>query len=88
MPTGSLSKSLPGLQLSVTTEIQVSGALIHYGTTVLPPAFSLPGGNYSADSMTIELFTPSYLAQIYYTLDGSEPSESSTRYTGPITLVP
>jgi hypothetical protein len=50
------------------------------------PVFSLPAGSYSgAQSLTI---TDSLAgANIYYTTDGTTPTTSSTKYTGPITVI-
>lgn len=52
---------------------------------VTAPKFSVNHGIYSAPFIvTISTDTPS--AQIYYTLDSSEPTPSSTPYTGPILI--
>lgn len=52
------------------------------------PKLSQPGGDYFV-TVEIELSTTDGSASIYYTLDGSEPTESSTEYTGSaISLVP
>lgn len=49
------------------------------------PTFSPAGGTYTeAQSVTITSTTEG--AAIYYTLDGSTPSTSSTKYTGPVTI--
>lgn len=54
-------------------------------TTVETPLISLPDGEYSVDQeITITCGTPS--STIHYTEDGSEPTTSSTEYTGAITL--
>ncbi len=45
------------------------------------PSFSQPGGDYFV-SVDVELSVADGSASIYYTLDGSEPTESSTEYTG------
>ena len=53
--------------------------------TAAAPTFSPAGGTYiEAQSVTINSATEG--ATIYYTLDGSTPTTSSTKYTGPITI--
>lgn len=49
------------------------------------PEFSLPGGFYR-ESFLLELKIDDPNSKIYYTLDGSEPTESSNLYTGPIKI--
>jgi len=49
------------------------------------PLFSLEGGFYSG-SQTIDINTANPGATICYTLDGTEPTESSVSYTGPINI--
>lgn len=49
------------------------------------PEISLPSGIYYS-AQTVELTSQSTDATIYYTTDGSEPTEESTRYEQPITL--
>lgn len=62
-----------------------------FGTTVTPieqtatPVVTPNGGIFdAAQSVSITSATPN--ASIYFTLDGSVPTISSTRYTGPITI--
>lgn len=50
-----------------------------------PPTFELPGGTYY-DSVRVVLISETNGAVLHYTLDGSLPSDSSQRYTGPFTL--
>ncbi len=49
------------------------------------PRFSLPGGFYQ-QAISVALRVSSPTAQVYYSLDGSEPSPTSKRYTTAITL--
>src|SRR6185503_3843360 len=49
------------------------------------PVFLTPGGIFS-NNISVELFTESLFAEIRYTLNGSEPTESSALYSGPIAL--
>jgi len=61
-----------------------------YATQTVPSAAAAPvitpnGGTFtSTQSVTLSSTTPS--ASIYYTLDGSAPSTSSTAYAGPISI--
>ena len=49
------------------------------------PQFSHPGGTFT-NSFSLGLTGPAAGAQIRYTLDGSEPTEKSRRYTGPVSI--
>ncbi len=49
------------------------------------PVFSLAAGTYMGPQ-EVEITCPLEGAQIYYTLDGSVPTEQSTLYEGPITV--
>lgn len=51
----------------------------------LAPTLSPAGGTYTADQ-TITLTTASDGATLYYTLDGTNPTDASTLYIAPITL--
>ncbi|HTQ53203.1 MAG TPA: chitobiase/beta-hexosaminidase C-terminal domain-containing protein [Bryobacteraceae bacterium] len=59
--------------------------LSYAGDVAALPVFNPPGGTYSApQSVAISDSTPG--AQIYYTTDGSTPTQSSIPYTGPVTV--
>jgi Chitobiase/beta-hexosaminidase C-terminal domain len=53
--------------------------------TAATPQFSLPSGQYTG-TQTVSLSDATTGATIYYTTDGSGPSTSSPRYTGPISV--
>jgi hypothetical protein len=50
-----------------------------------PPTFDPPAGGYFA-VQSVTMSTDTSGAQIYYTLDGSDPTNSSTQYSGPISI--
>jgi Bacterial Ig-like domain (group 3)/Chitobiase/beta-hexosaminidase C-terminal domain len=67
------------------TNSAVASATYTITPTVSTPAFSLAAGSYtSAQSVSISDATSG--ATIYYTTNGTTPTTSSTRYTGPITV--
>jgi Chitobiase/beta-hexosaminidase C-terminal domain len=72
--------------IAIDEAISSAGASEVYSLSALPvPTFSpLPGTYSSAVSVTINDSDP--IAVICYTTDGSSPSASSTRYTGPISV--
>mgnify|MGYP001161477982 CR=1 FL=1 len=59
-----------------------SGAMQEYATT---PLFSLSGGYYP-NAINLSLSSPDTNITIYYTIDGDEPNNTSTIYTGPINI--
>lgn len=52
---------------------------------VATPVFSFPSGQYFG-SINVEITCSTAGASIYYTTDGSDPDESSTLYTEPLTI--
>jgi autotransporter-associated beta strand protein len=53
--------------------------------TLAAPAFSVPGGPHTS-SVSVSISTSVVGGTIRYTLDGSDPTESSPVYSGPLTL--
>ena len=71
----------PGLAPSSTT----SESFLIIQPVTPTPSLSPGGGTYSA-GQTVAITDSDSSAVIYYTLDGSQPSSSSTVYSGPLTL--
>ncbi len=62
-----------------------SAAYVIAYDTLAQPTFSIPTGTYNQDqSITLSTITPG--TTIYYTLDGSDPTTSSTQYSGAISI--
>jgi hypothetical protein len=58
-----------------------------YNTRLNTPTFSIGGGTYpSAQSVTISVPNAPAGTTIYYTTNGQQPTTSSAKYTGPITV--
>ncbi len=63
----------------------VATATYTLSTQAVMPVFNPPPGSYSSEqSVSISSTTPN--STIYYTTDGSTPTTSSTRYTGPVVI--
>ena len=65
--------------------INVLAAIQYIQNAVAPVTFSPPGGMF-ATPQSVTLSSTTTGASIYYTLDGSAPTQSSTLYTAPIAI--
>jgi len=70
----------------VTTATQSGSFTVESSTQTAPVAFAPSASDTYINNVDVELSTPTPNADIYYTLDGSDPDETSTEYTGAISL--
>lgn len=61
-------------------------AVYTIGENVAVPTFSPEAGIYHTDDLYVQLFCATPSAQMYYTLDGTIPTQSSTLYNAPIII--
>jgi formylglycine-generating enzyme required for sulfatase activity len=67
---------------SALSQVSVATPLAN---TVQTPQFAPAGGTFTA-SQTVTITSGTASASLYYTIDGSDPTELSSAYTGPITV--
>src|SRR5262249_51769822 len=71
--------------IAVTNSVKSTVGTATYTLQAATPTFNPPAGTYSSSqSVTISDASPG--VTIYFTIDGSTPTTSSTVYTGPITV--
>ncbi len=69
----------------IVNDVAESGVMVYKFDAIATPTYSLASGTYTGtQSVSISCSTTG--AQIRYTTDGSEPTETSSLYTGPISI--
>src|SRR5260370_10871455 len=63
----------------------MASATYTLSTQAAMPTFNPPPGNYSS-AQSVSISTTTSNSTIYYTTDGSIPTTSSTKYTGPVSI--
>ncbi|MFE8696425.1 endonuclease [Cytobacillus sp. FJAT-53684] len=82
-------ESITGIVQQFGTDYQIiprSGQDIVVDSSTLSPAVAQPGSGTFVGSTTVALSTTTADAEIFYTVDGSEPTDKSTKYTAPIEI--
>ncbi len=69
----------------VVNEVDESGVMVYKFDAIATPTFSLASGTYTG-TQSVSIACATSGAQIRYTTDGSEPTETSSLYTGPISI--
>ncbi|MCH8568514.1 MAG: chitobiase/beta-hexosaminidase C-terminal domain-containing protein [Balneolales bacterium] len=70
----------------VSTTASVSESVFVGSTTQTSPALFSPAAGEYVNNVNVTLASATDGAEIYFTTDGSEPTQSSTLYTGPINV--
>jgi LysM repeat protein len=84
--TISATESLEAIAVETGFTNSVAASAAYTIAPVLPaPTFSLAAGTYST-SQTVKISDAKSTAVIYYTTNGTAPSTSSTKYSGPVTV--
>jgi len=94
-PTTSSTKYTAAISISATTTLKAIGVKAEYGNSniltavytlqAVSPSSDLAAGNYITPQ-SVTLSTTTTGADIYYTLDGTTPTASSTKYTAAISF--
>src|SRR6185369_2555328 len=83
--TASAADAAGGETLLIAAAQSAPGKKEGQSEALPPPSFSKPGGVYN-DKVSVELRAKSSSAVIRYTLDGSDPTNSSSVYSEPIVI--
>ncbi len=89
LTVGTNYESITGIVQQFDNDYQViprSKADIVVDSSALKPAIASPGSGTFVGKTTVTLTTPTADAEIYYTVDGTEPTDKSSKYVAPIEI--
>jgi len=89
LTVGATYESITGIVQQFDNDYQViprSASDIVVDSTALKPAIASPGSGTFVDKTTVTLSTSTANAEIYYSVDGSDPTVGGTKYTTPIEI--
>ncbi len=89
LEVGSIYESITGIVQQFDADYQIiprSTSDVVVDSSILNSPFAKPGSGTFIGKVTVELATSTADAEIFYTLDGSEPTELSTKYNVPIEI--
>jgi len=87
LAVGNKYESIAGIVQQFDADYQIiprSQQDIVADSSVIQPVFATPGSGTFVGSTTVTFSTTTINADIYYTVDGSDPTKESTKYTAPI----
>ncbi|MGM9945080.1 MAG: chitobiase/beta-hexosaminidase C-terminal domain-containing protein, partial [Lysinibacillus sp.] len=89
LSVGTVYESITGIVQQFDNDYQIiprSTMDIVVDSTTLTPAIATPGSGTFVGSTSVTLTTTTANAEIYYTLDGTDPTDASMKYETPISI--
>ncbi len=89
LSVGTMYESITGIVQQFDNDYQIIPRFtidIVVDSTTLKPAVATPGSGTFVGSTTVTLSTTTANAEIYYTLDGTDPTDESMKYETPISI--
>lgn len=89
LSVGTMYESITGIVQQFDNDYQIiprSTMDVVVDSTTLKPAVATPGSGTFVGGTSVTLTTSTANAEIYYTLDGTDPTDASTKYETPISI--